>query len=215
MKPKIALPVIVEGKYDKITLSGIFDCTVITTQGFGIFNSKEKQALLRRICKDGAIVLVDSDGGGVQIRSFLSGILPKEKIYNLYIPKIEGKERRKKTAGKAGTLGVEGMSREVLERIFAPFITAQDNSENAEKLNTGCGIEGKNTAKRTVTKLDFYKDGLSGAENSSLRRRELCTLMNLPADMSANALLEAVNLLYSFEEYEAIVREQWAVGSEQ
>ena len=190
MKKKITLPVIVEGKYDKITLTSIFDCTVITTGGFGIFNSKEKQVLIRKIAKDGVIVLVDSDGGGKQIRAVLSSILPKDKIHNLHIPKIEGKERRKEKAGKAGILGVEGMPREVLERLFSPFT-------DGEKLDTGVG--------RAVTKLDFFEDGLTGSENASARRSALCGLMELPTDMTANALLEAVNLLYTYDEYKGFV----------
>ncbi|MBR2466521.1 MAG: DUF4093 domain-containing protein [Clostridia bacterium] len=190
MKKRISLPVIVEGKYDKITLTAIFDCTVITTGGFGIFNSKEKQALLRRIAKDGVIVLVDSDGGGKQIRAFLSSILPKDKIHNLHIPKMGGKERRKEKAGKAGILGVEGMPREVLERLFSPFF-------DGEKLDTGVG--------RAVTKLDFFEDGLSGGEHASKRRAALCGLMELPPDMTANALLEAVNLLYTYDDYKGFV----------
>ena len=186
MKKRIALPIIVEGKYDKITLASLFDCTVITTGGFGVFNSKEKQLLIRRIAKDGVILLTDSDAGGGQIRSFLRSILPPDKIFNLYIPKIEGKERRKQKGGKAGTLGVEGMPKEVLERVLSPFI-------DGEKLYTGRG--------EAVTKLDFYLDGLSGGKNATDRREELCALMDLPTDMTANALLEAVNLLYTKEEY--------------
>ena len=190
MKKRIALPIIVEGKYDKITLTSLFDCTVITTGGFGIFNSEEKQLLIRRIAKDGVILLTDSDAGGGQIRSFLRSILPSDKIFNLYIPKIEGKERRKQKGGKAGTLGVEGMPREVLERVLLPFT-------DGEKLNTGTG--------EAVTKLDFFLDGLSGGANSSARRSQLCALMELPPDMTANALLEAVNLLYSKEKYRELV----------
>ena len=190
MKRKISLPVVVEGKYDKITLESIFDCTVITTSGFGIFNSKEKQALIRRLAKNGIILLVDSDGGGRQIRSFLLSVLPKEKVHNLYIPKIEGKERRKDKAGKAGILGVEGMPREVLERLFDPFV-------EGEKLNTGADLE--------VTKLDFFDDGLSGGKDASAKRAALCALMDLPCDMSANALLEAITLLYTRDEYKSLV----------
>ncbi len=191
MKKKIPLPIITEGKYDKITLTSIFDCTVITTDGFGIFNSKEKQALIRRLSKDGIIVLVDSDGGGRQIRSLLSSIIPKESVYNLYIPKIEGKERRKTHAGREGLLGVEGMDRALLEKLFEPFVTG-------EKFDTGTG--------RTVTKLDFYEDGLSGAESSSAKRAKLSALLDLPQDMTAKALLEAVNLLISYEEYKSLAQ---------
>ncbi len=186
MKKKLSMPVITEGKYDKIALNAIFDCTVITTGGFGIFNSKEKQVLLRRMAADGVIVLVDSDGGGRQIRSFLSSIIPPDKVHNLYIPRIEGKERRKARPGRAGVLGVEGMPREVLERVFAPFVIG-------EKVDTGTC--------RQVTKLDFYTDGLSGGPCSAGLRERLCFMMELPHDMTANALLEAVNLLYTYEEY--------------
>lgn len=191
MKKKISLPVITEGKYDKIALTALFDCTVITTDGFGIFNSKEKQALLRRIAADGVIVLVDSDGGGRQIRSFLSSVIPPDRVHNLFIPRIEGKERRKTKPGRAGVLGVEGMPREVLERVFAPFT-------DGEKVDTG--------TERRVTKLDFYEDGLSGGAGASERRAELCRLAELPTDMTANALLAAVNLLYTYGEYKALVK---------
>ena len=187
-KIKIALPIIVEGRYDKSTLSGLVDATVITTDGFSVFNNKEKQMLIRRLCSDGAIILTDSDGGGKQIRSFLSGIVGGDKIYNLYIPKISGKEKRKQKPSAAGTLGVEGMSRDVLSRLLEPFAT------NAESV-----------AKGGITKTDFFTDGLSGGANSSLKRAELARLAALPDDISANALLEALNILYSYDEYKEMV----------
>jgi ribonuclease M5 len=188
-KVKISLPIIVEGRYDKSTLSGFVDATIITTGGFSIFNNKEQQALIRRLSKDGVIVLTDSDGGGKQIRKFLAGILPPDKIHNLYIPKIEGKESRKRKASKSGTLGVEGMDKEVLLRLLTPF----ENRKKTQK-------EGK-----LLTKVDFFEDKLTGHENSSERRRALSALCGLPDDMTPNALLEAMNLLYSFEEYKELV----------
>ena len=187
-KKKIALPIVVEGKYDKTTLASMFDCTVISVGGFGVFNSKEKQALLKRLCADGAIILTDSDGGGVQIRSFLSGILPKDKIYHAYIPKLEGKERRKTKAGKAGLLGVEGMSRETLERLLAPFIEDGGRVEFLEKKDA-----------KMLTKVDFFEHGLTGADGSADRRDRLSDLAGLPRGMTPNALLEAMNLLYSYD----------------
>ena len=117
--PKLKYPIIVEGRYDKSAILGIFSGTVITTEGFGIFNNTEKQSLIRKIAADGIILLTDSDGGGVQIRGFLSGILPREKIYQLYIPKIEGKERRKTHRGRAGLLGVEGVGGDEVEGACA------------------------------------------------------------------------------------------------
>ena len=120
-KIKINLPIIVEGRYDKSALMGYLDAKIITTGGFSIFNDKEKQALLRRISQNGVILLTDSDGGGKQIRSYLLSALPKEKVINLYIPQIEGKEKRKKTASKSGLLGVEGIDADTLRRLFLPF----------------------------------------------------------------------------------------------
>ena len=195
MKPRIKYPIIVEGKYDKNTLSQIFDCTVLVTGGFGIFNAKEKQALLRRIAEGGVIVLTDSDGGGKQIRSFLSGILPKDKIHNLYIPKIEGKERRKRTASKAGTLGVEGMERDVLLKVLSPFILS-DEGEVPEK-----------RSERRITKVDLFENKLTGYPNSSDRRAALCRAAELPEDMTPNALLEALNLLFGYEGFLDLVKE--------
>ena len=193
MKKKIALPIIVEGKYDKNTLSQIFDCTVVATGGFAIFNAKEKQALLRRICSGGAILLTDSDGGGRQIRSFLNSILPKDKIHNLFIPKIDGKERRKSAPSKAGILGVEGMSREVLERIFEPFVVSDENA-NAEKKSA-----------KMITKVDFFVHKLTGYPNSGERRRRLCALAQLPDDMTPTALVEALNLLFGYDGFSELI----------
>lgn len=188
-KIKISLPIIVEGRYDKSALSGFIDANIITTGGFSIFNDKEKQALLRRISENGVIILTDSDGGGKQIRKFLASILPPDKIHNLYIPKIEGKESRKRKASKSGTLGVEGMDKEIILRLLAPF-----SSEN-----------GRAKSDRAVTKVDFFTDKLTGCDNASENRRRLCHECNLPDDMTPNALLEAINLLYGYDEYKSIV----------
>ena len=171
---KISLPIVVEGKYDKSTLLSIFDTTVITLGGFAVFNSKEKQALLRKVAKD--------------------GIIPKEKIYNLYIPKIAGKEKRKASPSKEGLLGVEGMGREELVRVLTPFIVGDDG-------------KAQNDVKRgeMITKVDFYMDKLSGADNSSARRDELARRFELPDGMTANALLEALNIITDKEGYRLAV----------
>lgn len=188
-KIKIALPIIVEGRYDKSALAGFIDAHIITTGGFGIFNNKEKQALIRRLGASGIIVLTDSDGGGRQIRSFLSGILPKDKIHHLHIPKIEGKESRKAHASKAGTLGVEGMEKEVILRLLAPFVSDGEVKKDD----------------KMITKVDFFADKLTGCDGAAERRREICRLASLPEDMTPNALLEAMNLLYGYDGYKAIV----------
>ena len=188
-KVKINLPIIVEGRYDKSALSGFLDATIITTGGFSIFNDKEKQALLRRISANGVILLTDSDGGGKQIRKFLQGILPPDKIHNLFIPKIEGKESRKRHKSAAGTLGVEGMEKDVILHLLAPFI----DSEKAIK------------GTKMITKVDFFTDKLTGCDGASENRSWLCRECNLPEDMTPNALLEAMNLLYGYDEYKRII----------
>ena len=188
-KIKIDLPIIVEGRYDKSALMGYLDAKIITTGGFSIFNDKEKQALIRRIGENGIILLTDSDGGGKQIRKFLQGIIPKEKIHNLYIPKIEGKEKRKSKASKEGTLGVEGMEKEVILRLIAPFVSEERTQKDT----------------KMITKVDFFQDKLTGCDNASENRAWLCRECNLPDDMTPNALLEAMNLLYGYDEYKAII----------
>ncbi|MBQ8268272.1 MAG: DUF4093 domain-containing protein [Clostridia bacterium] len=183
-KLRVSLPVIVEGKYDKNTLSQVLDATILTTGGFSVFNSKEKQALLRRLCKDGAIVLTDSDGGGRQIRAFLSSILPKEAIHPLYIPEIKGKERRKSAPSKSGTLGVEGMDADLLYDLFLPLSDGVPREKG-----------------EPITKTDFYFLGLTGKDNASERRDALAVSLSLPRGMGAGPLLAAVNLLYSREAF--------------
>ena len=184
-KKNLKFPLIVEGKYDKCVLSSLF-----SLGGFSVFNSKEKQTLLRRISQNGVILLTDSDGGGKQLRSFVSGILPKDKVYNLYIPKIKGKERRKTKSSKEGYLGVEGMEPEVLLKILSPF-TVESDSEHK--------------ALAEISMADFYLAGFSGGENSSVLRAELAKYLGLPADMTAKALLAAINLLSLQKEYEDFV----------
>lgn len=193
-KIKLRFPVIVEGKYDKNTLSQIFDAHILTTDGFSVFKSREKQLLIRRLGEGGIIVLTDSDGGGKVIRSFLRGILPKEKIINVYIPKVEGKERRKSEPGREGLLGVEGMDRELLTEILSPFASEDGRAEFCEKKED-----------EMITKVDFFLAGLSGGKNSSVRRGRLAESYGLPPDMTANALLEALNLLSDRDEFSARV----------
>ena len=187
--PRIKLPIVVEGRYDKSAVLSMFSATVITTEGFGIFNSKEKQALIRKISGGGIIILTDSDAGGKQIRSFISSIVPKEKIYQLYIPRIEGKERRKKQAGREGVLGVEGVGGDVLRSVLDPFTSVEPLSKGAE-----------------ITPTDMFNLGLSGGAGSSERRDELCAALSLPRGMNAKALLSALNIVSTREEIEKLLK---------
>jgi ribonuclease M5 len=187
--PMIKYPIIVEGRYDKSAILGMYRATVITTEGFGIFNSKERQALVRRIAKDGVILLTDSDGGGKQIRSFVCGIVPKDKIYQLYIPEIEGKERRKTKVSRAGLLGVEGIGADVLRKLLDPFTLEGD-------VHTG-----------DITPALMYALGLSGGEGSLARRDTVCMHFGLPSGMSAKSLLAALNIITDSESLREVVQQ--------
>ena len=180
--PSVRLPIIVEGRYDKSAILSFLSATVITTEGFGIFNSKEKQALIRRLAENGIILLTDSDGGGRQIRSFLSGIIPKEKIYQAYVPEIAGKERRKQKASKAGLLGVEGVGKEAILKALAPYI-----SEDMPKRNP-------------ISPATLFELGLSGGEGSQAKRDAVAKRLGLIAGMSAKAFKAAVELVASEEQ---------------
>ena len=188
---KIKYPIIVEGKYDKIKLDSLVEATVITTGGFGIFNSKETELLLKQLCqRDKIIILTDSDGGGHLIRSHIKTVLPPDRIINLYIPRVQGKEKRKKTASKEGALGVEGMDKEVLLKLLEPF-----SDTSPTKIAGG------------ITKSDLYFYGLSGREDSAKMRERLLKKLSLPTNMSPNAMLSAINILYTKEEFEKIINE--------
>lgn len=190
-KLSIPYPIIVEGKYDRLRLIEICTATVITTDGFGIFKKSERLSLLRELAaRTPIILLTDSDGAGKLIRSHITSAIPKERLIQLYIPKIAGKEKRKDTPSAEGTLGVEGMTLELLYSLLAPF---EDESAYIAQ------------AKNELSKTDFYIDGLSGGENSSQKRAELAKKLNLPSDMTANALLAALKILISYEEYLTLV----------
>lgn len=190
-KLKIPYPVIVEGKYDRLRLSEVIEARIVTTDGFGIFNKKEKAALLRALASRTKLVLLtDSDGAGKLIRSKITSILPKESIINLYTPKIEGKEKRKSEPSKEGFLGVEGMERKLLFDLFSPLADekALESIEN-----------------NRLSKTDFYIDGLSGGKNSAEKRNVLAERFALPSGMTANALLSALKIVCTYEEYLAAV----------
>ena len=192
-KLQIAYPIIVEGKYDRMKLLAICEGLIIKTDGFGIFKKDEKAALIRALAKNShIIVLTDSDGGGKVIRSHISSLVPKDKLIQLYIPKIEGKEKRKSEPSKEGMLGVEGMENNLLYDLLKPF-SSENDTKASEKL--------QKIAQNPLSKVDFYVDGLTGGENSSQRRDELAKKFGLPSGMTPNALLEALKVVATYEEY--------------
>ena len=190
-KLKIPYPIVVEGKYDRLRLLSVCEGQILTTDGFGIFKKSEKLALFRELSKKTKIILLtDSDGAGKLIRSHICSAIPKDKLIQIYIPRIEGKEKRKKEFSAEGTLGVEGMERDLLYKLLSPF----ENGDAVAK-----------AAENPLSKTDLYIDGLSGGEGSAERRAELAKKLGLPPDMTANALLEAMRILLSYEEYLSFV----------
>ena len=183
---RIKEAIVVEGRYDKNTLSQIVDAHIIETAGFGIFSDKEKTALLRRLAeKCGIIILTDSDGAGFQIRNHLKSCIGNGKITNIYIPDIFGKEKRKERPSKEGKLGVEGIDAEILRKAFIEAGVMADSKEREPWL----------------TKADLLDDGLTGGEKSAELRKRLSAELSLPERISVNALLEVLNRLYDKERY--------------
>ncbi len=186
--------VIVEGKYDKIALENIIDAVIFTTDGFGIFKDKEKCALIRTLArKNGIIIMTDTDSAGALIRSYLKKICVDGDIVNVYVPQILGKERRKSAPSKQGFLGVEGVGKQaILDALARSGVLGTEVTER----------------RRGITKTDMYLAGLSGREDSSLKRQSFARFAKLPMGISPNALLDAINAIYSYDEFIKVV-EEW------
>ncbi|MFR1052118.1 MAG: toprim domain-containing protein [Lachnospirales bacterium] len=181
--------IVVEGRYDKNTLSQLVDGIILETSGFGIFKDEQQLRLLRRIARErGLIVLTDSDGAGFVIRNFLKGAIDPALIKHAYVPDRYGKERRKRQPGKEGKLGVEGMPPQVLEQALRQAgATFLDDPGEGER------------PRRQITKGDLFAAGLSGTPDSAARRKELLERLDLPEHLTANALLEALNVFYGYD----------------
>lgn len=191
MKPLIREVIVVEGRYDRNTLLQAVDAAVVETGGFAVFNDREKTAYLRRLAeKRGLILLTDPDGAGFVIRNRLKGVIPPDRLKQAYIPDIYGKERRKKKGGKEGKLGVEGMPPQVLVEALR---------------RAGATFEGDSTAPQRagLTKADLLEKGLIGP-GSAEKRADLQRRLGLPERLTANGLLEALDLLLTREEFDAL-----------
>ena len=191
---KIKEAILVEGRYDKNTLSQIVDAPILETGGFGIFKDKKQMALLRTVAeKRGLIVFTDSDGAGFVIRNHVKSAIPSKYLKHAYIPDILGKERRKAAPGKEGKLGVEGMKPEVIQEALR---------------RAGATIEGEDgISSHQITKQDLMELGLSGGADASTKRLKLLKKLDLPEHMSANTMLQALNLLMDLQELELILNE--------
>lgn len=191
---KLKEAVIVEGRYDKIKLKNLIDAPIIETNGFRIFNDKERQSLIRQIAdKRGILIMTDSDGAGLVIRNYLNGVIDKSKIKHCYIPQLEGKEKRKEQKSKEGYLGVEGVPDDVIIEAIR---------------KSGATIIGEESANcNEITKADLFTLGLTGKENSAQKRKKLLKKLDMPDYLSTNAMLTALNCLYSLEELNNIITE--------
>jgi ribonuclease M5 len=225
--------IIVEGRYDRIRLSGIISTPVIETGGFRVFKDKEKQALIRSIAeRRGILIMTDVDSAGFVIRNFLKGIIPQEKIKHAYIPTVKGKEKRKPEPSKEGTLGVEGLDR---DSLIKAIIDSGAHIENvaysvgeveeheppfpkgggtecrrvpaAISTNASCHCEEQSdvaiSTDTEITKLDFFDYGLTGSENSAKHRAEVLASLGLPEYLTVNAMISALNCLFTKQEFEA------------
>ena len=186
MKIPVKEVVVCEGKYDKIKLESVIDADIITLDGFGVFKSDEKKALIREAAKKrGVIVVTDSDGAGMVIRNHIKSITGGEGVYHLYTPRIEGKEKRKTEASKEGILGVEGIDAETLKSLFERFKSDRDP--------------------QPFTRAMLYGDGFIGQDRSAERREALCKRFGLPKNMSTTALIQALSIVTTLEEYREYV----------
>ena len=245
-KIKIKEALVVEGRYDKNTLSQIVDAPIFVTDGFGLFKDPELLTLLRSVAeKRGLIVLTDPDGAGLVIRNRLKGAIPPEWVKHAYVPDVPGKERRKAAPGKEGKLGVEGMEPEVLiaalknagatfldeesrsngtvgASIARPVCTANNRPEGdptqsvgdrylpaANCIRSECGTSNARPYEASaITKTDLYELGLSGRPDSREKRKALQKELGLPENLSANALLTALNCLYTKEQLKALLNSE-------
>ena len=184
-KLKIDLPIIVEGKYDKIKIKSIADACVIQTDGFGVFKNHERLSLIRQMAEKSKIILLtDSDGAGKVIRSHVTSAIPKDRLIQLYTPQVKGKERRKDAPSAEGFLGVEGTEVETLRKLLEPFASGFSDTCRAE-----------------ITKADLFEAGLTGGTDSAEKRDVLALSLGLPKDMTPNALLAALNVIMTREEF--------------
>lgn len=196
-KPRIDRVILVEGKYDKIKLDSLFDADIIVTDGFGIFSDREKQAYIKKLAEKRKILTAtDSDGAGLVIRGFLSGLIPQNRIDHVLIPPIPGKEKRKSGPSKEGTLGLEGIDADTLRSLFAPYIVDIVGIVGSDKTVTG----------DPISNVDLYEDGLIGADGASDMRRLLEVELHLPTNLSTPSLIKAINSLGGREIYENALR---------
>ncbi|MCL2044835.1 MAG: DUF4093 domain-containing protein [Oscillospiraceae bacterium] len=204
--------IVVEGRYDKIAVAQAVSATIIETSGFGVFSNKDKVKLIRKLSeKCGLIILTDSDSAGFVIRGKLGGMLDDDKIKHAYIPDLVGKEKRKSSSSKENKIGVEGMSPEIiikaLELAGATFQGENESKSNKNENTATMQLKESSNIEKPISKTDMYVVGLSGGTNSASRRREFLKEQDLPVGLSANALLDVLNVLFTRESFLALFSE--------
>ena len=187
--------IVVEGKYDAIRLANLVDAAILRTEGFGVFKDHEKQELLRTLAeKRGLLVLTDGDSAGMLIRNYIRGLVPAEQITDVYVPDLYGKEKRKDKPSKEGKLGVEGIPDDILiDALQKAGVTGEGD------------VPSEPSDRRPITRLDFYRDGLSGGPNSKAKRLALQKALGLPERMTGKQLIRIINMMVSYYEYRALV----------
>ncbi|MEA4832254.1 MAG: DUF4093 domain-containing protein [Oscillospiraceae bacterium] len=194
---KLRRAVVVEGKYDKIKLESLADAVIITTEGFGVFKNAEKLELIRSYARrTGIIILTDSDDAGRLIRGYIKGAVPESEydIVNIYVPTVSGKEKRKRTPGKAGLVGVEGIDSDLLRRLLIA----------ADRVKT-CTVTEGNANRQWLTRSRLYEDGFFGGKDSARKRKKLLEEFSLPENLGVSALIDALNILAGEAEYNSFL----------
>ncbi len=188
-KIPISQIVLVEGKYDKIMLENLLDATIIPCDGFGIYRKLPKRNALQSMARErGAIILTDSDSAGLKIRSFLHTLLQGAALYDLYIPAVVGKEKRKQAGSKEGLLGVEGMQATLLKQLFVEFRAVPVSNE--------------------ITAADLMVHGLSGCTGAQKKKEDLLARLRLPPHLSNKSLLKELNRRFTLQELDAYLRKK-------
>ena len=218
-KLRLKEAIIVEGRYDRIRLSGFIASPIIETGGFRVFKDKERQALIRSIAeRRGILIMTDVDSAGFVIRNFLRGIVPADRVKHAYIPTVIGKERRKAEPSKEGVLGVEGLDREALiesirssgSQIVGEGLAPPEKTKSLPLGKGAVALEAtektQDLTDNTITKLDFFEYGLTGSENSARHREEVLSSLGLPKYLTVNAMISAINCLFTKEEFEEYLR---------
>ncbi|MBR2404494.1 MAG: DUF4093 domain-containing protein [Clostridia bacterium] len=189
---KIKEAIVVEGVYDKIKLSQIFDTTIVVTDGFMIFKNKPLMNMLATLAdKNGIIIFTDSDRAGFQIRNYIKNVLKSKNVKHAYIPDIKGKEKRKDKPSKEGFLGVEGVSDDIIIAAIKNAATSDDSHADI----------------RRITKADLCIDGFTGSPDSHAKRSAFLKKLGLPVRMSTNMMLDALNATYGYDEYKKMLDE--------